>query len=430
MIKEEIQKLKKMADDNEPCTLKDVFEIMSSAYTALAENATLMKIPQEDRLKNLVKKLNAISTSYYAAQEFLINYITKNADKEILKNIYIGTLIQYSFNYYLFETNEIYLKEQDKPINIDALLPVVTAAFKEMENQGVIKKEKKPQKLIVKDAEDFKKTTDKINSNIWAKKDDITVEPITIPLKAERDGDKRTITNYVCLVIDELQDVIAIQNLTPYDRRVYEAISNLFLAGNKIMSIRKIFKTMGNRGNPAPNQKDKIMESIRKMTRIRVKIDTTEEHRAGYQYNTPEKIEDSLLHARFEEWLEPSGQKIDVVKVACLPIVFELAIMRNQYFTASTKALLSPLNKTDINVSIEDYILKRLHTSKSKKYETILLSTFYKNIDAVKKIQKSRARDTVKRLLDYYITINEIKKYEFTKSDNKSKAEDCIKIYF
>lgn len=267
---------------------------------------------------------------------------------------------------------------------------------------------------------------DKVNGIIWDNKDDISKTEIAIPLKAEPDKSKRQVTNTVILCLDELKDNSAIQRLTQYDLRVYMAIGNLYNAGNNKISIRDIYKAMGNNSNLASSQKKKILLSIEKMSSIRITIDTTEEEQAGYRYPNLHIKRRNLLYTKVDVALK-RGQETEVIELMEEPVLFQFALARNQYTTIPATLLCSPVSKTEATLAIENYLLKRI-TERGKNGGTILLSTVYEKAGIQTRQQKHKAKEKIKTLLDYWKEQGFISDYDICMNDNKAKPEECIKI--
>ena len=267
---------------------------------------------------------------------------------------------------------------------------------------------------------------DKVNSTIWNNTDDISTTETTILLKAEPDKSKRQVTNTVILCLDERKDNSAIQRLTQYDLRVYMAIGNLYKAGNSKISIRDIYKAMGNNSNLTTSQKKKILLSIEKMSSIRITIDTTEEEQAGYRYPNLHIKRRNLIYTKVDVALK-RGQETEVIVLMEEPVLFQFALLRNQYTTVPATLLCSPVSKTEATLAIENYLLRRI-TERGKTGGTILLSTVYEKAGLKDKKQKQRAKQKIKDILNYYKEQDFISDYDICMNDNKAKPEECIKI--
>ncbi|MDE5583245.1 MAG: hypothetical protein K2J08_06050 [Ruminococcus sp.] len=303
------------------------------------------------------------------------------------------------------------------------LIDVVECICKEF---SITDKEEIIEKITTQPVGSFLFPVDKVNGSIWDNKDDISTTAITIPLKAEPDNSKRQVTNTVMLCLDELKDNSAIQRLTQYDLRVYMAIGNLYNAGNNKISIKDIYKAMGNTKNPAPDQRKKILISIEKMSSIRITIDTTEEERAGYRYPNLHIKRRNLLYTKVDVAFK-RGQETEVIVLMEEPVLFQFALLRNQYTTVPATLLCSPVSKTEATLAIENYLLRRI-TERGKNDGTILLSTVYEKAGIQTKQQRYKAKEKIKNLLDYYKEQGFISDYDICMNDNKAKPEECIKI--
>lgn len=294
------------------------------------------------------------------------------------------------------------------------------------EEFSITYKEEVIEKITTQPVGSFLFPVDKVNGSIWDNKDDISTTAITIPLKAEPDKSKIQVTNSVILWLDELESNSAIQRLTQYDLRVYMAIGNLYNAGNSKISIRDIYKAMGNNSNLASSQKKKILLSIEKMSSIRITIDTTEEEQAGYRYPNLHIKRRNLLYTKVDLAFK-RGQETEVIVLMEEPVLFQFALARNQYTTIPATLLCSPVSKTEVTLAIENYLLKRI-TERGKNGGTILLSTVYEKAGIQTRQQKHKAKEKIKTLLDYWKEQGFISDYDICMNDNKAKPEECIKI--
>ena len=303
------------------------------------------------------------------------------------------------------------------------LIDVVECICKEF---SITDKEEIIEKITTQPVGSFLFPVDKVNGSIWDNKDDISTTEITIPLKAEPDTSKIQVTNSVILWLDELESNSAIQRLTQYDLRVYMAIGNLYNAGNSKISIRDIYKAMGNNSNLATTQKKKILLSIEKMSSIRITIDTTEEEQAGYRYPNLHIKRRNLIYTKVDVALK-RGQETEVIELMEEPVLFQFALARNQYTTIPDTLLCSPVSKTEVTLAIENYLLRRI-TERGKNGGTILLSTVYEKAGIKTRQQKHKAKEKIKTLLDYWKEQGFISDYDICMNDNKAKQEECIKI--
>lgn len=100
----------------------------------------------------------------------------------------------------------------------------------------------------------------------------------------EKHGKAEPVISYVSFSYDDTVDLEILNkkgrfNITAYDRRVYNAVSTLFINGRKTVSLTEIFCVMTGytRTNPAKSQMEAIERSLEKLKSIKVYIDLTDE---------------------------------------------------------------------------------------------------------------------------------------------------------
>ena len=251
---------------------------------------------------------------------------------------------------------------------------------------------------------------DKVNSNIWRISLPVTQgsDARTVPLeintanrKNKRKG-KPAIIN-VTLDFSELDEFQIDRPLTPYDFRVMCAVGSLYDAGNKITSLSEIHEAMGNTGRPSSAQLDKIEKSLITLSKARVKISNEHEIEVnkGYPklvYNGPMLLWDAI-EAYIDNTLTEAA-----IQFYKLPPLYSFAKDRNQITAVPQKVLNSPINKTDANLAIENYLLKQIgHMRNSKKFpRKILFKTLYERCGIETPMQRKRAPDKIRAYLDHY----------------------------
>lgn len=253
---------------------------------------------------------------------------------------------------------------------------------------------------------------DKVNNNLWGNL------PIGKPvkLKAESDKDNRkgkTADIITMLNFEELDGVKISRPLTIYDKRVFIAVANLVNEGQYILTPTMIDKAMGATTKTNAADKEKILESLAALVRARVTIDnTTEAKLYGY-----ERIKgDFPLLAASIVTAYIDGQLTEgALQVAELPKLFQFSINREQVTTIPIKLLESPISKTKANMTLEDYLIKRIsqmNNPKKKVPHKILLSTLYEKCDIKERKQRARlVKDKLPALLSHYVKTGYIKSY-------------------
>ena len=243
---------------------------------------------------------------------------------------------------------------------------------------------------------------DKINSEIWGLFRQDTGGQIALNLKAERTGSKNELNIYYSTDFENLQGITITKQLLPFDKRVYIAVSSLFNAGNRIITLTQIHYAMGNSRRPSTNQLQKIYDSVKKMTGAQVYVDNKEEA-AVYKNYPVFQYEGSL---RPVEKLKAfvNGQLTEAaIHVFREPPLVTFAKQRNQLTTVSNALLDSPISKTNANLAIDDYLIERIARAKNGKQPCkILNKTLYERANITTAKQKQRAPETIKRYLDHY----------------------------
>ena len=199
-------------------------------------------------------------------------------------------------------------------------------------------------------------------------------------------------------------DVKITRQLTPYDKRVYIAVAALWNGGNENITLTQIYKLMGNRGQPKSIDIQKIKDSVLKMGAAWVTIDNEKESLVYKNYvRTP--YQGYLLPF---EWIPIFVNNMFTEAAIHLfrePPLIEFAKRRNQVTAIEQRLLESPINKTEANLRLEDYLIERIghmKSDKSKAPNKILYSTLYEKCGINTKMQRNRAPEKIKKYLDHY----------------------------
>ena len=272
-------------------------------------------------------------------------------------------------------------------------------------------------KAIAKKADIVEYPIDKVNSAIWNILKDTTGRQTKLtPIKAEKDGSKKQLNIYYSIDFEELENsgIKITKRLLPFDKRVYIAVAALYNAGNNIISLTQIYYAMGNTGKPAKYQLEKINDSITKMRKASVFLDTLEESQA---YNYPRfKYEDYLLPVARTTAIVNGQLAEAAIQLKGEPPLVTFAKQRKQITTITVRLLQSPISKTDANLLIDDYLIERIARAKSgKQPRKILYETLYEKTDIKTYKQKERAPDKIKTYLEHYKACGLITGYRMLK---------------
>lgn len=214
------------------------------------------------------------------------------------------------------------------------------------------------------------------------------------------------------------ENVKITKRLTPFDKRVYIAVSALFNAGNETITLTQIYYAMGNTKRPSAAGLSKINDAITKMRLAQIYFDNLDEAEKLKGY--PRFKYDGALLPIERITAVVNGQMSEAaIKLFREPPLMTFAKKRHQVTTITAKLLQSPISKTDSNLLIDDYLIERISKEKAKENGgcTILLKTLYEYADIKTKMQRQRAPEKIKKYLEYYKQADFIKNYSM--SDDK-----------
>ena len=265
---------------------------------------------------------------------------------------------------------------------------------------------------------------DKPNSYIWNLLEKDTGGQIALTFNMLPKKPSLQATAIYSINFDDLgSDLKITKRLTPFDKRVYIAASALFNAGNDVITLSQIYYAMGYTGKPSAYNLKKINDACSKMTGAKILFDNKPEAEAldGYPHF---KYDGPLLP--FERITAIANGQITegAIKLFREPPLMSFAKQRQQVTTIDVKLLQSPVDKTDANLSIDDYLIERISKAKKSKgdSEKILFKTLYERANITTKKQKQRAPKKIEKYLEYYQQQNFIKKY--------TMKTDGIIVYF
>lgn len=232
-------------------------------------------------------------------------------------------------------------------------------------------------------------------------------------LAMERRGSKKQITTLAGINFDNLNGSVQIKGrkeLTAYDREVHDAIITLFVdGGNEYITPQMIYQVMT--GNPdaylEKKQAEAISDSITKCMYSRLIIDASEEAKA-YGFDSF-KYDGSLISGE-RVTASLNGTVVECLRILRTPVLYEYANKKNQIGRFDIKLLNSPINKTEEIITLQGYLYRRILSMKSSPNlsKTILYDKVYSQIevkaasDGALRKKKSKVRDHVKKILDYW----------------------------
>lgn len=324
------------------------------------------------------------------------------------------------------------LADSDDPekrkLFLDAFHAVVEAIEKKSEKDDSSISEECEQaiKVIAKKPDSIDFPVDKVNLLTWKLKDSQFGK--TLKLGMEKKNSSQKINLYLSVDFDKLEDdVHIIRKLSPFDKRVYIAIGTLYAAQNDVITVTQIYHAMGSTGTPGRPVRERINDSLTKMAAAHISINNTEE---AVAYKYPQFVYDASLLPMERISASINGKFTDsAIHLFREPPLISFARQRKQITTFNIKLLQSPISKTDLNLAIDDYLLTRISKAKRANQSCKILYTAlydYINLEnespANQKNIKKRLPGRVKEYLDYYVSVDGIKKYSISK--------DSVTIYF
>lgn len=354
-----------------------------------------------ERLQAAVEKI--LDSPIYKIFEEVNGELGPYVEEELKKPQYEGLDINA-----LFDKAAAGKGKENTPFSESLFMQAIEAA-------RTAKKRAEAQTATIRRAESVDYPLDKPNSIIWHLLEKDTRGQISFDMS--KYGSKEELPAYYAINFDALDDVRITKRLLPFDKRVYIAVSALFNAGNRVITLTQIYYAMGYTGRPGPRDLQKINDAVSKMTSAQIYFDNEQESTA---YKYPRfKYEGSLMPVE-KITAVVNGKLADAaIHIFREPPLITFARQRKQITTIDIKLLQSPLSKTDGNILLEDYILERICKEKNNKKKhscRILYKTLYEHIGlagntSTERQQKKRAVDKVKKYLDFYVDSKFIKSF-------------------
>lgn len=271
---------------------------------------------------------------------------------------------------------------------------------------------------------------DKINGRAWNLLTTNTSGQIAVDFDMLPKKQDLQAKAYYAINFDDLGDNVKItKRLQPFDKRVYIAVSALYNAGNNVITATQIYYAMGGTAKtPSQSQINKINNTLSKMTGAKIILDNAQEaaalkRREHFQYDgslLPIERMTAFVNGKLSE---------SAIHIFREPPLMTFAKERNEITTINIELLRSPINKTDNNLSIDDYLIERISRAKhgDGKSCRILYKTLYEHIGitgtkSADKMARTRAPETIKKLLDHYKQTGFIKRH--------TAQRDGITVYF
>lgn len=255
---------------------------------------------------------------------------------------------------------------------------------------------------------------------------------ITIFDVGNKEEGKNPVSSFLSAYYKDLPGVMGLENLTPEQEGIYDAIASEWNAGNQLVTTRMIHKTrMGGDSSAklTPKQTEEYNKFIESAVVTRVRIDNKEFARARGLENYP-VLEDNLLNMARIQNVTMDGKVLDEVWVIKeRPILNRYADSIGQSRDVDIKLLRTG---TSANyMPLRDYLFKQItYMKEGNRSHRILFDTIYKNLytNPDHKMKK-RIRDNTYTMLDYWIECGYIYSYLPSEGKTKSAPEPAVTIF-
>ena len=354
-------------------------------------------------LTKLFAKYKAMTAAgMTTATDFQTELLDRQIEAELQREKYNGQTLDYLVTIARYDQEDI---------RETLLYKVIEAALLTIEKSAA-------ETATVKRADKVEYPLDKINNKVWRLLEEDTQGQLTFAM--EKKGSRKPINLVYSIDFEELEGKAfqLSKRLTSFDKRCYIAIASLYNAGNTdVISLTQIHYCMGNKNQPSPAQMQRLRNSIEKMAAARVTIVNPDDYKKYGSFTVRGRY---LLAANTDGTYNIQGALTKGgISLLEEPILMQFAKKRDQLTTVPLKLLQSPINKTDTNLAIDDYLIERIRRAKraGSKNTKILFPSLCESLNITEK-KPHRILSTVGRYLDYYASCGEITGYKISDKDN------------
>lgn len=201
-------------------------------------------------------------------------------------------------------------------------------------------------------------------------------------------------------------DILTKKEFNLFDQEVHDAVVSLFKAGNKYITSSMVYRAMTGKTKSEyihPDKLKEIEESIDKCMFSKLVIDASEE--AAYFGYEEAKYDGALLSAE-KMTIKMGGNRVAAYQILVEPLLYRYAKAGKQISTIDIKLLDTPVSKTNDNIVLQGYLLRKIEAMKSDRTaeRTILYEDIYKilGIDESQKVKNQRVRKYMDTMLEYW----------------------------
>lgn len=255
-----------------------------------------------------------------------------------------------------------------------------------------------PRKITIRPLKYSLLMVDKVNAlKLWTLTDKSNMKNLFVPYDSVKD---KKVGIGLRINFDAVPANLT-KSLTRYDKLVYNTVYTLYRSGYHTMTASMIYMNMGYNSRPNKNDIQKINDSLTKMGTIRVFIDNKREREAFPDYPLV-RFDEILLDFVRGSIVEVNGFVSEsAVKIKTEPCMGRFANERKQIRNISMNLLNAPINKTENQLAVYDYLLYLIEYA-VKTSMKITKATFFERVDATDRKQRQRALKLADELLAYF----------------------------
>lgn len=227
------------------------------------------------------------------------------------------------------------------------------------------------------------------------------------------------ITVYTQLSLPILEDGAPLQFpkvLSVFDKNVYFGVCSIFEEQQKrgvskiCMTDKQIFQAMtGTTSDPSKTALNKVRASMKRLRACLISLDFTKQAQLYGLENVSTYYHDFNMVYAEGAHIESGGKVIEGYVVLQEPILLKYAKMVKQIATIEQRFLTVPINNTDTNIALKNYLLEYISGLKNKKAglsPVISFNAIYEHaglaVSDLTKTERNRLKKAVLACLDYW----------------------------
>lgn len=252
---------------------------------------------------------------------------------------------------------------------------------------------------------------------------------------------KRKVTEIKCVQLVNEKELLS--NLTTFDKNVFYGICSIYekcaengQTTNIVMTAGQIYTAFTGSETKHTSTLNKVAAAVEKLSCYRISFNWLEHAQLNglASKDIPDKqkrryiVTDNLIHVKTVSCIV-NGKAVDhAFKLMEIPALYEYAKKVRQIVSVQQEVLKIPeLSNTDDIIAIKTYLAYRIELMKNTrnrvKSDKILFDTVFEECQikfrSNEVVERKRKRDTICKILDYWVTTNYIAWYELTKENSK-----------